>query len=453
MPRKKKAVAAPTDVDTPIPVDVVEEIELPATRTRKQLADASANDANKTKDKSQKTPQTSVLTAAHVNNLLKANKKDINDKFKAFENSLMEKISALIPSTSSEKQKDTENSDKQNTRNNDNDSMQNRSGSSSSSSGDAAVGGGRGENSLLQTNVGDQGDASSRYAPSAAAVHEGDKGMTIDTDTIAKSLHQLLGKPDSIAAPFSNSNLLVAGSFLSLKIKNAIRAGEYVELGLMDQKVETTSKVGIAVSPTSFSLTPTRARKARDETEWVKWFSTYASVYVASYPAAAPEMFSYLIKMLHWFAKYSFLEGRNYDEHFRWAKSQCPSLSWHKTDHDILELVTEGRAGATTSIAARKNPLTAKKPGQFTQKGNTSTSFRKPNSGLHCFDFNNADSYCTRAKCPYDHTCSNCKGYHPKFKCHQTSTATATTPAVTPAATAVAPQQPRQVVNQRKGRG
>lgn len=366
------------------------------------------------------------VSAQHVQNLLDESRSDMQAKFDSFQTTILNKIADLFPDKTS--QSDSQNNviDNDASSANGTNAGQNRNNtdvnlSSSSSQNNAAAGG---RVTLNNPTDVDLAGSRSRYAPSAAAVHEGDRSMTIDTDLIAKSLNQMLGKSTpSIGLPFANSNMLVAGSFLSIKIKNAIKAGEYVELGLMDAKVETTSRAGVSATTATISLTPTRTRKAKDETEWLRWFCTFASVYTGAYPDSAPEIFTYISKILHFFAKYSFQEVRNYDEQFRWAKSQVPTMHWHKTEHDILEAVTEGRVGESVVLTNKKNPLGKRR--QFgANAGTIAGGQRKQYSGLYCYDFNNMDAVCTRKPCPYEHVCANCRANHPKFRCAQNATTT-----------------------------
>lgn len=461
MPRKKKAVSV-GDSNTPVelPVDEVGDDIGILTRSKSIVGNGSQgletgeNSSNIVHIEGDGAPTDNVqesLTADRVHDLLQANSRDVQERLQGFEAALLQKITDLLPKPTSENHATTNSSIANNNSLNTNhnasfsalENTASMQGPGPSSTGVAGAGVVAGVGTSLLANAGNTDGRGGRYAPASAALHEGDKGLSIDTDLIASSLHQLLGKP-----AFANSTLLVAGSFLSLKVKNAIRAGEYVELCLMDTKVDTTTKLGMSVSPTSFSLTPTRAKKASNETEWTNWFCTYSSVYVASYPDAAPEMFSYLMKMLHFFSKYSFLEGRKYDEHFRWAKSQVPSMRWNKTEFDILELVTDGREGAPATAVAKRNTLGRTRP-SFNANGNSNGSYQqKSNDGLFCYDFNNLGSYCRRKKCPYQHVCSGCKSNHPRFKC-QTHPQTTQHPTSNPPVASATQNKPKPAAQQR----
>lgn len=436
----KKAPKTPVPVETP---------ELTGPKTRQQtdanrtdntsLSDSltlennnvheNSTDENNTLDKDNNSihdfsADDTPITAGRVHSLLQETTRDVQARLESFQNAILDKISALVPDQTSASKNPSDSSNMNITNRNDSNvivTANNVTDTNLLSDSQAAAAGGD-DRSPLHGRTEGRGTTPSRYAPAAAAVHAGDRDMSIDTDMIAKSLNQLLGKPtQSIVNPFANSNLLIAGSFLSVKVKSAIRAGEYVELGLMDARVETTTRAGIATTSTTISLNPTRTRKAKDETEWLRWFCVFASVYSESYPDAAPELFSYIIKILHFFAKYSFIETRNYDEQFRWAKSQIPTLNWHKTDHDILELVTEGRAGDSAAAIAKKNPMSRfKRPATFNV---SNPPQKKPSGDRYCYDFNNADSYCTKVKCPFEHACAACKGNHPRYKCNLSSAA------------------------------
>ena len=47
--------------------------------------------------------------------------------------------------------------------------------------------------------------------------------------------------------------------------------------------------------------------------------------------------FTLPVKIIKFFARYGFHNARKYDEAFRWAKAQIPTLQWHVTRYDLLE--------------------------------------------------------------------------------------------------------------------
>ena len=143
---------------------------------------------------------------------------------------------------------------------------------------------------------------------------------------------------DPVASSVTSSSYLLAGSHVPLKIKTSIRQGDYIELGHMEPKTDPSSKVGLTLSSSSVSLQPTRAPKAANRDQWLRWFNTFAAIYTSSFPDAAPEIFTYVNNVLALFQNpnYTFRQVLKYDEDFRWAKSVVPSMPWHRINVQIL---------------------------------------------------------------------------------------------------------------------
>ena len=83
---------------------------------------------------------------------------------------------------------------------------------------------------------------------------------------------------------------------------------------------------------------------------------------------------------------------RSYDESFRRLKESV-NLPWQKT-------VDEFRIKAATLSSKVHRPQ----------------SFPSKNSSKTCFVYNKGEK-CKFYPCNYSHSCSNCKGNHPKAKC------------------------------------
>ena len=93
------------------------------------------------------------------------------------------------------------------------------------------------------------------------------------------------------------SPLLVLGAMLDRTIKGKIWEGGYVDLSTMATITDPSVSVAVTTDgqqPT-ISLTLVRVRPPGNVMEWLRLFSTYASVYLEKHPAEAPSLLTYMV--------------------------------------------------------------------------------------------------------------------------------------------------------------
>ena len=118
-------------------------------------------------------------------------------------------------------------------------------------------------------------------------------------DLLANALRQMAAPPatgEHLGVTTDIAQFFVLGATLDPKVKAKIREGAYVELGSLSSPSGSSVSVSMGTDgqPT-IALTPVRARPPATILEWIRLFTTYASVYVETHPDEAPSLFSYII--------------------------------------------------------------------------------------------------------------------------------------------------------------
>ena len=88
------------------------------------------------------------------------------------------------------------------------------------------------------------------------------------------------------------------------KIKPMIRAHQFIDLGSLTATTEPT----VSCSPNPRSQLPHRTLERvtpiTTMAQWLRAFSTYTSVYVKRYPAEAPAMLTYMVRIMEMLKRY-----------------------------------------------------------------------------------------------------------------------------------------------------
>ena len=122
---------------------------------------------------------------------------------------------------------------------------------------------------------------------------------------------------------------LVLGATLDPKIKAMIWAHQFIDLGSLTATTEPT----LSCSPYPRSQLPLphgtldRVTPIITMAQWLRPFSTYTSVYVKRYPAEAPAMLTYMLRIMGMQKRYDGMAWRTYVETtFRRIHALTPSL-------------------------------------------------------------------------------------------------------------------------------
>ncbi len=124
-----------------------------------------------------------------------------------------------------------------------------------------------------------------------------------------------------------SATFLVAGATLPLKVKNQIWKGAYVDLSSLlprrDAKIKEMNIKYCEGNDSQYSVSSTsKNRPPANIAEWTHMFQVYASVYTMRFPDAAPQLFSYAIKIASLQKRDRFkYVWRYYDELFRELKA------------------------------------------------------------------------------------------------------------------------------------
>ena len=234
---------------------------------------------------------------------------------------------------------------------------------------------------------------------------------TTSQDLIANILHQMT-TPTTTAGEHEGTaeggiaQFFVLGATLNPKIKAKIREGAYVDLGslcaLSDASVSVA--MGSDGQPT-ISLTPSRGRPPTSifETEWIRLFGVYASIYVECHPSESAALFTYMVNVMDLHRRHGGVVWRLYDERFRRIRAMAPELPRHLINWDVA-------MGAIHNAPVDRQ-VAAQAPVPFRQGAIP---------GGVCFDFNYRGT-CTRTPCRFKHICIMCGQGHPSRTCHAAS--------------------------------
>ena len=205
---------------------------------------------------------------------------------------------------------------------------------------------------------------------------------------------------------------LIAGATVNKKVKAKIWNFEYIELSLLaSNDAFRPNKPDMNVDydkgeVSQISLTSSKARKATNFFDWLRWFVKYAAIYCQKHSSDSPSLLSYILIILQLNTDHSC--WREYDEAFRRIR-EISQLPWHLKDAHVLSQANEAfknHNNSTNNSTRRSNPQT--------RNGNS-----KPSKNKHCFDFQGLAG-CKKAVCPYPHVCRICAGSnHGAHRCYK----------------------------------
>ena len=177
------------------------------------------------------------------------------------------------------------------------------------------------------------------------------------------------------------------------KLKLKIWNNEFIDfrslLGTREEPVSLSISTGII----QLHQSP-KFKSPINISQWTDAFLLFMAVYIEKYSTEAP----HLLKYAHMVREIYQLHGdnafRSYDEQFRKLR-ETMNLPWQQPNQELR-------------LRAATLPKTS--PGK--QSHNQNQPFRV----RFCFQFNKGER-CNKNPCPFKHSCSQCKGNHPKSKC------------------------------------
>jgi hypothetical protein len=227
----------------------------------------------------------------------------------------------------------------------------------------------------------------------------------------------LQGETPQLAGENPVSNFLVLGAILDPKVKAKIWEGKYVDLATLGEQKEPTVAVSVNKDDSLVSLTPAKTPPPANIYQWQRLFATYAAIYAERFPAQAPALFTYSIRILDLHRQYPGTAWRTYDENFRRVRAHCPTLPWHTINWDMAMASIHM---PTSQQAQESPPAKQKQPfrNQHVARGTTgqSTSTRRFTPRGHCFRFDQKGA-CATPSCQFKHTCTICGMGHSRQKC------------------------------------
>ena len=196
---------------------------------------------------------------------------------------------------------------------------------------------------------------------------------------------------------------------VSDKIRNQIWANQYVDLSvLIDPKSDISEGLKLVSDGDMLCVAPNKgSKKIQNLGQWCDAFLIYITVYSRKYPAAVPQLNTYLhnMKLLsHKGGDYLY-----YDEEFRYMRQRNPSLSWEIDSNLRLEC-------RDVRGAASKQNSKPKSNGNF--RGQNYAGAKQHPIG-YCYKYHTYGKCPNPNQCNYKHLCyiTNCGGRHPVSQC------------------------------------
>jgi hypothetical protein len=240
---------------------------------------------------------------------------------------------------------------------------------------------------------------------------------------LGAALQQMMqGPTQQLTGENPVSNYLVLGAILDPKVKAKVWEGKYIELSSLGDQKEPAVSVAINQDDSLISLTPSKVPPPANVYQWLRLFATYAAVYTERFPAQAPSMFTYAIRILDLHHQYRGTAWHTYDENFRRVRAHCPTMPWHTVNWDMamssVHIPTTFQQTQKTATAA-KQPFRGQPTGrpQAGQAGQAAKGKRLTSRG-HCFRFDQRGA-CTHTDCRFKHTCTICGKGHSRQKCSE----------------------------------
>ena len=209
-------------------------------------------------------------------------------------------------------------------------------------------------------------------------------------------------------------NLGLGGQGVTASLRQRIIGHRYVDMRtlLLSSEGHTGDDQQFLVAQNGrISFSPAGKRDLT-ESQWVKAFLRYASVYIEEYPGEAAAIIAYMSTVMSLCSQGLGRAWRDYDESFRKARENSPAAyPWDRPPQTIwMGAVANGLAALRSAMQAPRATKTQPAQQQQQQLGLGPRRFPK------CRDFNSRGG-CTWPNCRYQHACEKCGGTHGKFQC------------------------------------
>ena len=197
---------------------------------------------------------------------------------------------------------------------------------------------------------------------------------------------------------------------VSLKLKEAIQQGQFVELGKLsrDTGCPQTGERSKGRRLTLLDGDLVVEDESSPVTSFYRWFDcfiVFTTIRGRSHPAELIPMSAHMEHIKSLFAQSK--DGAAYDKQFRILRADCPNLPWGMY---MPQLIVDKPA-----YARKQTPRQSPAAAPAKQASAPSTKPRGENRGRYCHSFNKAA--CTRDSCVFMHKCWHCDGRHAGKDC------------------------------------
>ncbi len=233
---------------------------------------------------------------------------------------------------------------------------------------------------------------------------------------VAEQVVQALtyGESEQFPHSLAHSSSTPLAYQVSDKLREKIKSDKYVDFrhllpGSKDQSL--TLKVDGGHGDPAIHLASSSPNKPLQSIEqWLTAFTNFQFIYIQAHPHSAADLLKYGDTVRDLNQRCGFQAASFYDENFRYLREQVPSLQFGNTHTELWVKAATPHGSMFNSHNFR--PKTGRTP----QDPRASKGGAQAPRGF-CFAYNSAATICNARPCKYKHSCQQCQGTHPQFKC------------------------------------
>ena len=266
-----------------------------------------------------------------------------------------------------------------------------------------------------------------RQGPTRPAAQGDETPALITPNGVAAALQEIMGVGDNTGDAYCDAFL--DGTSVDQKLKEKIWDGADVNLSALLPKFELDFRFTTpTINPKNlFNQNVNSARQPSSVIEWLEMFNVFASVYCEKYDGAGACLFGYANRIIELQREeptsYMWLI---YDILFRHLKAKCPALKWH-----VIYPACQRKARYYAEKHKNKSNVSFRgAAGRGRGRGGPMAG-TSSQTDYTCNVYNRGE-LCQFRNCRFSHSCSVCKGSHPKVHCkggRQNSTSTSSSAA------------------------
>ena len=196
------------------------------------------------------------------------------------------------------------------------------------------------------------------------------------------------------------------------KLVAKITGGQFIELAdLLSDNIRAQDAEPQAFLDGKLVVSGTKKRvtEITDIVTWIEAFSIFCLVLCSSFPSRWKDLTQYKLLIIQTARRFHDKSWLNYDVAFRKEAAATGSTDWSRMNADLYNFHTRSPLPSSlTSGSATPPPSSSTEP--LVSSGN-------PNSSQHCHSWNDGRCRWPFGRCRFRHSCEQCDGDHPRYRC------------------------------------